>query len=119
MITFSQFLSEAKKKKEEESYPKTYTLGPAPEYTKPGSKARKKQVAKLILKHSGGSAFKKNKVEEQIGIEYSTPYNQSIAKSAGIAKRRQISHTHGEMERAATQQRKAHIKRIQQLETDI
>jgi hypothetical protein len=61
----------------------------------------------------------KKKVEEQIGIEYKTDYNQSIAKSAGIAKRRQITHAHGEMERAATQQRKAHLKRIQQLERDI
>ena len=49
MITFSQFLFEAKKKKEEKSYPKMYTLGDSPEYTKPGSKARKK---KIIIKSS-------------------------------------------------------------------
>lgn len=55
------------------------------------------------------------RIQEQIGHEYSTPYNQSIERSAGIAKRRQISHAHSEMQRAATQERKAHLKRLNQL----
>lgn len=110
MITFSQFLSEAKKAKGEDGV-RMYTLEPEPELTPAGSKARKKQIDKLISKHK--KAFKK--IKEQVGIEYTTPYNSSIQKSAGIAKRRQISHAHGEMQRAATQERKAHLKRLNQL----
>lgn len=55
------------------------------------------------------------RIQEQIGIEYKTPYNQSIEKSAGMAKRIQRTHAHSEMQKTETQERKAHLKRLNQL----
>lgn len=56
MKTFREFLEDCYLLESDGA--RMYTLGPAPEYTKPGSKARKKQVAKM-MKQSGAKAIAK------------------------------------------------------------
>lgn len=61
MKTFQEFLAEAKSKAPEVGGFKTYSLSdiPEPKETKPGSKARAKQIEKLVTKQSGAKAIKK------------------------------------------------------------
>lgn len=55
---------------------------PEPKYTKPGSKARDKQIKKNVTSQSGGSAFK-----EQVGHTHQTSAQQISTRQLDRSKR--------------------------------
>jgi superfamily I DNA and RNA helicase len=72
---------------------KSYSLDdiPEPKYTKPGSKARDKQIKKLVTSQSGAKAIekelKRRETNEQVGHTHQTSHQQISARQLDRSKR--------------------------------